>query len=254
MGMPAGRFADVRWFAELDSTNRLAADLARAGAPDGVVVVADHQTAGRGRRGRTWDSRPGASLLVSVILRPAPALVTLAAGVAAAEACEAVAGVGVGLKWPNDLLLDGAKLGGILSELVGDAAVVGLGLNLAWAPAGAAKLGPSGPLSGKLGPSGPLSGKLGLSGPLSGKLGSRADRDRLLDAYLAGLDATGDVLARYRDRCTTLRRRVRVEVPGATIEGVATDVDDDGRLLVDGRAIAAGDVVHVRPGLHAGDT
>src|SRR5688572_1154875 len=141
MGMPAGRFADVRWFAELDSTNRLAADLARAGAPDGVVVGADHQTAGRGRRGRTWESRPGASLLVSVILRPAPALVTLAAGVAAAEACEAVAGVEVGLKWPNDLLVDGAKVGGILSELVAGAAVVGLGVNLAWAPAGAAHLG-----------------------------------------------------------------------------------------------------------------
>lgn len=215
MGMPAGRFADVRWFAEVDSTNRLAADLARSGAADGVVVGADHQTAGRGRRGRTWDSRPGASLLVSVVLRPAPALVTLAAGVAAAEACEAVAGVEVGLKWPNDLLLDGAKLGGILSELVGDAAVVGLGLNLAWAPAGAAALGP-------------------------------VDREVLLDAYLAGLGTPGDVLPRYRDRCTTLGRRVRVEVPGATIEGVATDVDGDGRLLVEGRAIAAGDVVHLR--------
>lgn len=215
MGMPAGRFTDVRWFAEVDSTNRLAADLARSGAADGVVVGADHQTAGRGRRGRTWDSRPGASLLVSVVLRPAPALVTLAAGVAAAEACEAVAGVEVGLKWPNDLLLDGAKLGGILSELVGDAAVVGLGLNLAWAPAGAAVLG-------------------------------AVDRDVLLDAYLARLGTPGDVLARYRDRCTTLGRRVRVEVPGATIEGVATDVDGDGRLLVEGRAIAAGDVVHLR--------
>ncbi len=216
MGMPAGRFADVRWFAELDSTNRLAADLVRAGAPDGVVVGADHQTAGRGRRGRTWDSRPGASLLVSVILRPAPALVTLAAGVAAAEACEAVAGVAVGLKWPNDLLLDGAKLGGILSELVGDAAVVGLGLNLAWAPAGAAMLG------------------------------AEVDRDVLLHAYLAGLGTPGAVLDRYRRRCTTLGRRVRVELPGGAVEGLATDVDDDGRLLVDGRAIAAGDVVHLR--------
>lgn len=226
MGMSPGRFADVRWFAELDSTNRLAVDLARAGASDGVVVGADHQTAGRGRRGRTWESRPGASLLVSVVLRPAPALVTLAAGVAAAEACAAVAGAAVELKWPNDLLLGGAKLGGILSELVGDAAVVGLGLNLAWAPAGAASLGPSGPLSG---------------GP-----GQGVDRGRLLDAYLAGLDAPDDVLARYRVRCATLGRRVRVELPGGSVEGVATDVDDAGRLLVDGRPIAAGDVVHLR--------
>ena len=216
MGMPAGRFADVRWFAELDSTNRLAADLARTGAPDGLVVGADHQTAGRGRRGRTWESRPGASLLVSVVLRPAPALVTLAAGVAAAEASQTVAGVYVGLKWPNDLVVGEAKLGGILSELVAGAAVVGLGLNLAWAPAGAASLGPG------------------------------VDRSALLHAYLDRLDTAEDVLARYRDRCTTLGGRVRVEVPGGSIEGVATDVDEHGRLLVEGRAVAAGDVVHLR--------
>jgi len=212
----AGRFADVRWFPELDSTNRLAADLARAGAGDGVVVGAENQTAGRGRRGRTWESRPGTSLLVSVILRPAPALVTLAAGLAAAEACRAVAGAAVGLKWPNDLLLDGRKLGGILSELVAGAAVVGLGLNLAWAPPGAACLG------------------------------AAVDRQAVLGAYLAGLETPGDVLARYRDWCTTLGRRVRVEVPGGAVEGVATDVDGDGRLVVDGRAIAAGDVIHLR--------
>ena len=210
------RFADVRWFDEVDSTNRVAADLARAGAPDGVVVGADHQTAGRGRRGRTWESRPGTSLLVSVILRPAPALVTLAAGVAAAQACEAVAGAGVELKWPNDLLLDGAKLGGILSEAVAGAAVVGLGLNLTWAPAGAACLGPA------------------------------ADRRAVLAAYLAALGAPGDVIGRYRERCTTLGRRVRVDLPAGTIEGIATGVDADGRLVVDGRPIAAGDVVHLR--------
>lgn len=216
MGTPSGRFADVRWFDELDSTNRLAADLARAGAPDGVVVGADHQTAGRGRRGRSWESRPGAALLVSAILRPAPALVTLAAGVAAAEACEAVAGVRVALKWPNDLLLDGAKLGGILSELVGGAAVVGLGINLTWAPAGAAGLGRG------------------------------VDRGALLDAYLTGLDRPVDVLPRYCDLCSTLGRRVRVDLPDGSVEGVATNVDQEGRLVVDGRLIPAGDVVHLR--------
>ena len=213
------RFSDVRWFAELDSTNRLAADLARAGAADGVVVGADHQTAGRGRRGRTWESRPSAALLVSVVLRPAPPLVTLAAGVAAADACDAVAGVVTALKWPNDVLVDGAKVGGILSELVGDAAVVGLGVNLGWAPAGAAALGPD------------------------------VDRDDLLRAYLTGLDGLNnarDVLARYRRRCATLGRRVRVEVPGPTVEGTAEAVDDEGRLVVDGRPISAGDVIHLR--------
>lgn len=215
--MPAGRFADVRWYAEVDSTNRVAADLARAGAPDGLVVGADHQTAGRGRRGRTWEAPPGAALLVSVVLRPAPVLVTLAAGLAAAGACEAAAGATVALKWPNDLLLGDAKLGGILTEAVNGAAVVGLGVNVAWAPPGAARLGPD------------------------------IDRDAVLHDYLTGLDAPGDVLDRYRSRCTTLGRRVRVELPDGTVEGVATDVDDDGRLVVAGRPIAAGDVVHVRP-------
>ena len=209
------RFGDIRWYAEVDSTNRVLADLARAGAPDGVVVAADHQTAGRGRRGRTWEAPAGASLLVSVLLWPEPALVTLAAGLAAARACEAVAGVTVGLKWPNDLLVGEAKVGGILTEAVAGAAVVGLGVNLVWAPAGAACLGPD------------------------------VDRDALLDAYLTALDAPGDVLGRYRRRCTTLGRRVRVQLPTETLDGVATDVEDDGRLVVDGRSIAAGDVVHL---------
>jgi BirA family biotin operon repressor/biotin-[acetyl-CoA-carboxylase] ligase len=206
----------VRWFAEVGSTNRVAADLARAGAPDGVVVGADHQTAGRGRRGRTWESRPGTSLLVSVVLRPVPSLVTLAAGVAAAEAAEAVAGVRVDLKWPNDLLVGEAKVGGILTELVDGAAVVGLGVNLAWAPDGAARLGPG------------------------------VDREALLRAYLDALDAPADALARYRRRCATLERPVRVELPGETVEGLAEEVDEDGRLVVDGREITVGDVVHLR--------
>jgi BirA family biotin operon repressor/biotin-[acetyl-CoA-carboxylase] ligase len=210
------RFADVRWFTEVDSTNRVAADLVRAGAGDGLVVGADHQTAGRGRRGRTWESQPGSSLLASVVLRPVPSLVTLAAGVAAAEACEAVAGVSVDLKWPNDVLLGGAKVGGMLCELVGDAAVVGLGLNLGWAPPGAACLG------------------------------GGVDRHELLAAWLAALDAPQDWLASYRDRCSTIGRRVRVELPGSTLEGVAEGVDSDGRLVVDGRPVLAGDVVHLR--------
>ena len=214
--LPGSRFSDVRWFGEVDSTNRVAADLVRAGAAHGLVVGADHQTAGRGRRGRGWESRPGSSLLVSVVLRPVPPLVTLAAGVAAAEACRAVAGVAARLKWPNDVLSDEGKLGGILSEQVGDAAVVGLGLNLGWAPEGGACLGPA------------------------------VDRDALLAAYLSALDDPGDVLARYRALCSTLGRRVRVELQGTTVEGRADDVDDQGRLVVDGRIIAAGDVVHLR--------
>ena len=215
--MPPTRFSDVRWFDEVDSTNRVAADLVRAGAPDGVVVVAGQQTAGRGRRGRSWESRPGAALLVSAIARPVPPLVTLAAGVAAAEACEAVAAEPVRLKWPNDLLsVDCRKVGGILCELVDEAAVVGLGVNLTWAPPGAACLGPG------------------------------VDRDALLRAWLDGLDKAGDVLARYRQLCVTLGRRVRVEGPTTTVDGVAADVDEEGRLVVDGRKFDVGDVVHLK--------
>ena len=213
------RFRDVHWLDQVDSTNRLAAEMARAGAPDGTVVGAEHQTAGRGRRGRTWESAPGSSLLVSVVRRPVPALVTLAAGLAAARACEAVAGVAATLKWPNDILATGGKLGGILSELVGDAVVVGLGLNVDWRgplPAAAAALGPG------------------------------ADRGELLVAWLTALDAPGDVLAGYRARCSTIGRRVRVELPGGSIEGTAEGITDEGALVVDGRAILAGDVVHVR--------
>jgi len=213
------RFADVRWSAHVGSTNRVAADLATAGAPDGTVVGADHQTAGRGRRGRTWESEPGSSLLVSVVLRPPPPLVTLLAGVSAAQACETVAGVPVTLKWPNDVMVPEGKLGGILSELVGDAAVVGLGLNVDWRS--------------------PL--------PLGGAaLGSRADRGDLLVAWLTGLDQPGDVLVRYRARCATIGRRVRAELPGETVEGTAERIDDDGALVVDGRTITAGDVLHLR--------
>src|SRR5213078_4741069 len=112
---------DVRRHAELDSTNRLAADLARAGAPEGVVVVADHQTAGRGRLGRTWVAPPGSSVLMSVVLRPTVAperrhVVTLALALAARDACVEVTGVMPDLKWPNDLLVTERKLAGILAE------------------------------------------------------------------------------------------------------------------------------------------
>ena len=102
------RFADVRWVGETGSTNTDALALARDGAPEGVVLVADHQTAGRGRLGRTWEAPPGASLLVSVLLRPPAAVadaVTMAAGVAMAEAVAEVAGVDARLKWPNDLVV-----------------------------------------------------------------------------------------------------------------------------------------------------
>lgn len=109
-------------------------DVAR-GLPVGSIVIADHQTAGRGRLDRRWQAPPRTALLVSFVLEPNP-LLSLAAGLAAAEAC----GSEVRLKWPNDLLIDERKLGGILVENTPRIAICGIGINLTWAPLGAARL------------------------------------------------------------------------------------------------------------------
>src|SRR5215472_1231374 len=107
-------------------------DVARE-LPIGSIVVADHQSAGRGRLDRRWEAPPGTALLASFVL-PRHPLLSLAAGVAAAEAC----GEGVGLKWPNDLMIGGRKAGGILVEVTDDRAIAGIGINLTAAPPGAA--------------------------------------------------------------------------------------------------------------------
>ena len=183
--------------------------------PLGSVVVADHQTAGRGRNGRSWEAPPGSGLFVTFVLEPSP-LVVFAAGVAAAEAC----GRGVLLKWPNDLILDDRKLGGILAEIRNEHALVGIGINLSWTPEGAAKLGD--------------------------------DRDALL-ARLMPLVANWSqaepeaVMRRWRELSWTLGQTVRVELGGEVIEGLAEDVAEDGALLVGGRRVIAGDVTRVRP-------
>jgi BirA family biotin operon repressor/biotin-[acetyl-CoA-carboxylase] ligase len=134
-----GGFCRLRYRAEVRSTNDLALSLALAGEPAGTIVLADGQHAGRGRRGHDWFSPPGAGLYLSVIVRPrgpaqGTALVTLAAGVAVADAVRAVSALPVELKWPNDLVVGRPwrKLGGVLSEAAGtiDAVVVGIGVNL----------------------------------------------------------------------------------------------------------------------------
>ena len=248
-GRRSRRFADVRRYPEVDSTNRVAADLARAGAPDGVVVVADHQTAGRGRRGRSWLAPPGSSLLVSMLLRPPaspgggpPALTTVACSLAASDAVDDLAGFRPALRWPNDLYARGRKLGGVLAEVVdGGAVVLGLGLNLRW-PSGAPE---------------PLAGSAVTTEEVAGR---GVDRDDLLAAFLVHLEARDgalasnggrqEILTNYRDRCETLGHAVRVILPGGrTRAGVAVDVDDSGRLVVDSDGTAAvlsvGDVEHV---------
>jgi len=244
---PTARFDDVRWLGEVDSTNVRLAALARAGeaAPDRTVLVADHQGAGRGRRGRTWESPPGSSLLVSVLLgAPGPdlaQLTTVCVALAAADACRGVAGVSPTLKWPNDVMVGDDKLGGILAEAVTPVSVVvGLGLNVDWGvaplPEGATSLARA-----------------------SGAPGQTVDRAALLTSYLRHLDhrcaALDDPSARpallgdYRRACATLGRAVAVDLGLERLEGTATGVTDEGSLLVetsDGtREVSAGDVVHV---------
>lgn len=255
--MAATRFVDVRHLSSIDSTNRYVLDEARAGAPEGLVVVADHQTAGRGRLGRRWEAPPGSNLLVSVLLRPPldPDRVQLAASVvalAAADAVREVSGLELGIKWPNDLLAaDGRKVAGILAEA--DLApagrppvvVVGLGLNVNW-PASDADL--------------PLE-LVGSATSLAQQTGRVTDRDQLLTSLLEHLEPrVGDLAssegrdrqaAELRCRCVTLGRRVRVDLAEGAIEGVASDITPDGHLVVDvggtTRTVVAGDVVHLRP-------
>src|SRR4051812_33305560 len=230
-----GRFAEVRRLPETDSTNQEALDAARAGAADGLVVVADHQRAGRGRLGRTWNAPPGASLLVSVLLRPGLAVedrhqVVMAAAVAMAEAVAATTGVEATLKWPNDLLVGDRKVAGILAEAAGDAVVVGIGVNLDWPE-----------IPDEL---------VGIATACNLEGGTPATREELLavflDDYAARLGDLVETRRRYRSLLGTIGRHVRVERSDATLVGVATDIDDAGRLLVeiDGsvEAIAAGDV------------
>jgi BirA family biotin operon repressor/biotin-[acetyl-CoA-carboxylase] ligase len=181
--------------------------------PIGSIVVADEQTSGRGRLDRRWEAPPGTALLASFVLAPHP-LLSLAAGVAGAEAC----GPQVRLKWPNDLLIEGRKVGGILIELTAGKAVTGIGVNLTWAPEGAARLD--------------------------------QPRDELLARLRTALRmwtsaSPDDVLRRWRELSDTLGRRVRVELLDRVIEGVAKDVDSRGALLVDGVAVIAGDVIHL---------
>ncbi len=133
---------DIHRLGEVDSTNTYVRDRARHGAPAGLVAVADHQTAGRGRLDRRWESPPRANLLASVLLRPTFGgedvyLCAGAVALAGSDACREVAGVEPVLKWPNDLLFEGAKLAGVLAEaeFAGPtltAVVVGIGINVAW--------------------------------------------------------------------------------------------------------------------------
>jgi BirA family biotin operon repressor/biotin-[acetyl-CoA-carboxylase] ligase len=230
------RFGSVRWVERTGSTNDDLSAEAERGAPEGLVLVADHQTAGRGRLERTWDEHPGDGLLVSVLLRPALpterlTLAASAAALAARAACREVAGVEVEIKWPNDLLApSGAKLAGILSVAAAGAVVVGMGLNVHGGPPGSAWLD-------------------ALAGRRIGRARLAARWRRELDRRAGDWDG---VAAEYSARCATVGRAVAVDLEGGRrLEGVAEAVDDNGRLVVrlDGGArqvVSVGDVTHLR--------
>lgn len=241
----------------VDRTGSTNADLvaaAAAGAPDRTVLVAEHQENGRGRLARSWVSPPGSGIMVSVLFRPVgvpPARFSwlpLLTGLALLDTVHAVTTAPAGLKWPNDLLMGESprKVSGILAEVADatrPALVVGIGINVDQSP-------PDQPGATSL----------------AAEAGHPIDRAAVLVDFLTRLSvreeawrtARGDadvsrLRSDYRAGCASLGSEVRVELPGGTsVSGIAEDVDADGRLLLleaggHRRAVAAGDVVHVRP-------
>jgi BirA family biotin operon repressor/biotin-[acetyl-CoA-carboxylase] ligase len=242
---------EIHWFAELPSTSDRAKELADDGAEHGEVVIAEAQTAGRGRRGRVWTSPPGRNLAFSVVLRPdlpparAPE-VTLVASVAICDALRQ-AGVAAGIKWPNDVLVGGRKIAGILTELAAEPdrvhwVVVGVGVNVnARAEDFPAEL-------------------RGEATSLLLERGVATPRALFAAACLTALEewldrhaeeGFGAVRAAWRERSVTLGREVSVQADGRVVVGTAEDLDEDGALLVRDAAglqrILAGDVTLLRP-------
>jgi len=254
---PGRLWRDVTVLAETGSTNSDLLAAARAGAAEGTVLAAEVQTAGRGRLDRRWICPPRAALSFSALLRPdgVPAVargwIPLLAGVAVAAGLRAQAGLDARLKWPNDVLVGGAKIAGILAEQAGDAIVLGTGINVTTRREEL-------PV--------PSATSVGLAG-------AAPDRERLLVAVLGELEtwyrrwvaavaaAPGELggpaggpaglRAEYLRLSATVGQQVRVSMPGGKLlTGRAGDVDGTGRLVVETASgpvlVSAGDVVHVR--------
>jgi BirA family transcriptional regulator, biotin operon repressor / biotin---[acetyl-CoA-carboxylase] ligase len=238
---------EVRVLDTAESTNVEVAAAARGGAGAGLVVIAEEQTAGRGRLERQWSSPPRAGVLMSVLLRPTVEVATwplipLLTGLAAVEAVAAVGRVEASLKWPNDVMVDERKLGGILVERVDDAVVIGIGLNVSTRDVEL-----------------PVTTATSLA-----IAGGSTDREILVKEVLRALErrytawhdtggSMASVIPAYRERCETIGHRVELALPGGdVVRGVAIDVDDSGRLVVRDdattgeRAWLVGDVTHVR--------
>jgi BirA family biotin operon repressor/biotin-[acetyl-CoA-carboxylase] ligase len=259
-----GLWREVRVVEETGSTNADLLAEARSGAAEGLVLVAEAQTAGRGRMGRRWISAPRRALTFSVLLRPAvPAgllgWLPLLAGVAVASALERTAGVDTRLKWPNDVLADDAKIAGILAERWGSAVVVGTGINVLQQRGELPVPTATSLLTAQ---AGQARGAEPAEGPADG-----ADmRERLLTAVLDELgrwyrawldqphpgDADGCGLrGEYLRRSATVGTPVTVMLPGGqNLAGTAAGIDTAGRLEIRTPAglvqVSAGDVVHLR--------
>jgi len=221
-----GPFSTVHFFAEVASTNDVAAAL-----PEGAVVLADHQTAGRGRRGHSWFSPPGSGLYASVVLAPGRArhdptratiLLTLAAGVALAEGLEAASGLLADLKWPNDLYVSRRKLAGILAETSGDLVILGFGINTSAV-------------------SYPAELRDHITS-IESELGRSVDRYRVMVETLATLATRyhdlisgrfDAILDAWRRRAPgAVGTRVARTINGVVETGVTAGIDDNGALLV----------------------
>ena len=249
--------SEIRHFTSVTSTMDVAWDLANEGAVDGTVVVADHQSAGRGRFDRSWVSGHGQDILCSIVLRPRSSLageLLMLAALAVVDVAESY-GIDAGIKWPNDVQVSGKKLAGIIAESVtgpdNDAeantgpdhlvAVVGIGLNL------------NSDFSAADDP-GLVSGATSLSLELGRQIDRIVVFEKLLlslDKHYSGLSAGGSVLPAWREKLTTLGRMVTVVSGDATgvtnLHGLAHDVDSMGRLIIrdaDGRdwPVSAGEV------------
>jgi BirA family biotin operon repressor/biotin-[acetyl-CoA-carboxylase] ligase len=253
LARPGGLWRELTAVPQTGSTNADLLAAARTGAPEGTVLIAEAQNAGRGRLGRSWISVPGAALTFSVLLRPVvPAAnwgwLPLLTGVAVASALRGAAGVDAGLKWPNDVLVDGAKLAGILAEQSRDAVVIGVGLNVA---AGRDQLPSESATSLAL---------LGAPGTdravlLIGLLG---ELERWYRRWTGSADGAGSgdaeasgLRQEYLRLCATIGVDVQVMLPGGQqLTGTACDVDQTGRLVIRSAgglvSVSAGEVVHVR--------
>jgi len=245
---------------ETGSTNADLAQAAREGAPVGSVLLADHQSAGRGRLGRTWTAPPGTSIAMSVLVRPDVSVdrwtwLPLLAGLAVSDGIRQEADLPADLKWPNDVLVLGRKVSGVLAERVetpsGPAVVIGMGINVHLT---AEQLPVPTATSLAL-----VLAELGLGAFPLHRTSIVSTTLRSLGRILARWEEVADVpdlgpdalALAYRERCATIGREVRISLSdGTSVDGVARDVDGAGRLVLEtpdgSRTFGAGDVVHLR--------